>query len=468
MIPQFEYTGFNKWLRKGYKGDKVTIAVIDRLFNVETDTVKELYGDRIISPNRDTRRNDTTSHGSKTCGVIRELPECKIILLSSGMRTFNNLENIVKEYDVDIVTMSISYPSSSNIETIERTVDRLKIKYNVTFVNSAGNSGDISKNSITYPSTSRRWMSIGAAYLSPANDEFQRARYSSIGTHSDAYWQTVELMGITNLSVRDADGRTSNYGGTSCAAPSAAIHIGVIYDYFKKNYNRKPTIKEIRNFLHKNATELINQDGHSYEKGYGLVDLPEQMPKPEDLLDTSRFSDLKDDQTYYLKQLPEGIIQGYEDGTFRPQNPVTRAEMVVMIGRLLEDKNITNTMKNTFDDTQSHWVGEYFYNTPKGLIKGHDNGLFKPDDNITRAEMLTVISRLFSKEILDTMPIPRDVERTGHWVKEYCIQIPRGIVFNPNSNLNLNPDENVSRIEMAAIFARLINLRLIDQEATHF
>lgn len=92
------------------------------------------------------------------------------------------------------------------------------------------------------------------------------------------------------------------------------------------------------------------------------------------------------------------IISGYEDGSFRPQNQITRAEFSTMVYNMMSSKGQLGPDNRSFDDTAGHWaqnsIGTLAGN---GIINGYDDGSFRPDSNITRAEAATIISKSLSK-----------------------------------------------------------------------
>ena len=91
-----------------------------------------------------------------------------------------------------------------------------------------------------------------------------------------------------------------------------------------------------------------------------------------------------------------GIISGYPDGTFRPNAPITRAEMAKVIALFAKlDKS-----EDRFNDIAGHWAEAYIrLAAGNGWIAGYPDGSFKPQQNITRAETMTMINR-----VLDRVP----------------------------------------------------------------
>ena len=91
-----------------------------------------------------------------------------------------------------------------------------------------------------------------------------------------------------------------------------------------------------------------------------------------------------------------GIITGYPDGTFKPNKPITRAEFAAIAARFDETQSGKSA---TFSAVLGHWaakeIGIAYYND---WIKGYPDGTFKPDQNITRAEAMTLINRVLERK----------------------------------------------------------------------
>ncbi len=102
-----------------------------------------------------------------------------------------------------------------------------------------------------------------------------------------------------------------------------------------------------------------------------------------------------------------GIVKGHNDGTFAPNAPITRAEFAAIAARF-DDKN--TDMSSKFTDIASHWAkNEIGIAANKGWINGYPDGTFRPNQYITRAEAMTLINRVLnrlpenSSDLLDSM-----------------------------------------------------------------
>ena len=102
-----------------------------------------------------------------------------------------------------------------------------------------------------------------------------------------------------------------------------------------------------------------------------------------------------------------GIVKGHNDGTFAPNASITRAEFAAIAARF-DDKNTDTSSK--FTDIASHWAkNEIGIAANKGWINGYPDGTFRPNQYITRAEAITLVNRVLnrlpenSSDLLDSM-----------------------------------------------------------------
>ena len=120
-----------------------------------------------------------------------------------------------------------------------------------------------------------------------------------------------------------------------------------------------------------------------------------------------------------------GIIVGYKDGTFRPNEQITRAEFAAMASRF-DDLEEVHT--GTFRDvTDEHWALSFVSSAnTKGWITGFPDGTFKPEDQITRAQVVTIVNRMLMRKI-ELADIPVSVVEyidltAAHWAYSDIIE----------------------------------------------
>ena len=135
---------------------------------------------------------------------------------------------------------------------------------------------------------------------------------------------------------------------------------------------------------------------------------------PESHAEEQKFSDVKIGLHSYVPLqyfIEHDLVDGYEDGTFRPDSPVTRAEAITLIKKAVIDfdenkekkdentaeksteKNETEKKEQKFSDVaEDHWATSAIqYGIEQKIISGYENGQFMPDKNINLAEALKMV-----------------------------------------------------------------------------
>ena len=117
-----------------------------------------------------------------------------------------------------------------------------------------------------------------------------------------------------------------------------------------------------------------------------------------------------------------GIAVGYTDGLFHGEEPITRAEFTAMAVRFFDaygdgDPAIMENYGGFWDVSPGHWAAGYIEDAARyGWVVGYGDGTFQADDEITRAEVVTIVNRLLGREA----------------DQEYIADNPRGLILFPD------------------------------------
>lgn len=153
---------------------------------------------------------------------------------------------------------------------------------------------------------------------------------------------------------------------------------------------------------------------------------------------TPAFPDLSESDYFYsyIGFLEDyGIITGYEDGTFRPWEPVTRTEFAVIASKFAE---LTETEENVFTDVDDDFWGKPFILLAhkNGWVNGYEDGTFRPLASITRAEVVSIVNRMlerscdteFARNNADDIAVFGDVSES-HWAYNDIIEAANGHLY---------------------------------------
>lgn len=155
------------------------------------------------------------------------------------------------------------------------------------------------------------------------------------------------------------------------------------------------------------------------------------------------------------------FMVGFPDGTVRPQGLMTRAEVATLFFRLFTDEyraGVWNQTNNFADVGLHDWFNNAVSTVANaGIIQGMPNGNFEPDRLITRAEFATIAAR-FMNVTTQTANVFPDVE--GHWAAQHINNLSRFGWVTGYQDGTFRPDQNITRAEVAALINRMLERRL--------
>ena len=150
-------------------------------------------------------------------------------------------------------------------------------------------------------------------------------------------------------------------------------------------------------------------------------------------------------------------IVGYTDGTIRPNNNITRAEVAAIFFRLLTDEARSTFMTDdcSFSDVaQGAWCRRSIATlTNAEIISGYTDGTFKPNAPITRAELATIIAR-FAKLDVNTKTFS---DINGHWAQKYIELAAGNGWIDGYTDGTFRPNQNIKRAETFAMINRVLD-----------
>lgn len=157
------------------------------------------------------------------------------------------------------------------------------------------------------------------------------------------------------------------------------------------------------------------------------------------------------------KEIHFNYVIGYTDGTIRPSNNISRAEVATIFFRLLTDEARTQYDKTTssFSDIKDGaWCCRAVSTlTSMGIIKGYTDGTFRPNADITRAELATIIAR-FAKLDVNTKTFS---DINGHWAQK-SIELAAGNGWiNGYTDGTFRPNKSIIRAETFAMINRVLD-----------
>lgn len=164
----------------------------------------------------------------------------------------------------------------------------------------------------------------------------------------------------------------------------------------------------------------------------------------------------------------KNIINGFSDGTFRPSESLTRAQMAKMIV-LAKGLSLTSAAEATkpFNDIpNNHWASAFITaSLGAGIMKGYPDGSFRPNDKITRAELARLLRRSITvKQINSVKPTYKDVSRT-YWAFNEVETVAHYEIMGGYKDGKFHPADPATRAQTAVAIYKVVRDGLADLNA---
>ena len=165
---------------------------------------------------------------------------------------------------------------------------------------------------------------------------------------------------------------------------------------------------------------VYNLTGNNAETDLGILDKFSDMQEPHWAGTALAWATLN------------GYITGYEGGNLQPNAPISRAEMSALLHRIAIQEGLLDglgAVSVQLSDIDGHWAHTDIISlATKGIIKGYIDGTFKPDNSVTRAETVAMCARLFERsDEFNTDKTFTDVPNT-YWAYVYIMNAANGIL----------------------------------------
>lgn len=157
---------------------------------------------------------------------------------------------------------------------------------------------------------------------------------------------------------------------------------------------------------------------------------------------------------YITELIEQGIISNYPDNTFRPDQNISRAEFVTIVVKVF---SLESDELNVFNDTINHWAKNYISAAIENkIILGYGDNLFGPDDFITREQMAVIIAKAMKLNVeFSEMPF-KDIDQISDWALNYVASATREKIINGYPDNTFKPKNNLTRAEAATIIYNIL------------
>lgn len=156
--------------------------------------------------------------------------------------------------------------------------------------------------------------------------------------------------------------------------------------------------------------------------------------------------------------IARGVIAGFEDGTYRPDEPVTRAELAALVNRVYADLADRQAVKAFQDVPADYWANEAIARSTRiGFMSGYPGQQFRPEQSISRLEVLLTFAaglELRSPDLPDVLlkQTFQDSDQVAAWAQPNIAAATRaGLPANSPDPAKLEPNRPATRSEVAVM-----------------
>ena len=291
--------------------------------------------------------------------------------------------------EVPVSGYTVKYDGTNITNTLNDLADRDE-EYTVTFVYEHASATDADGNAITAPITVKHDGSLQFTAKADSGYILQTPSYNGSAT-MEANGSTYTLKNIKSdvtVTIKAEKQNQGGGGGGIIITPpddkpelERGDHFAYIVGY------EDETIRPQNNITRAEVATIFFRLLTDESREQYFTD------------DNSAFSDMTGDHWYdnaVATLTNAGIIAGYPDGTFRPNDPITRAEFAAIATRFDD----LEPVPSRFTDIDGHWAEDAINAAyGAGWVGGYPDGTFLPNKNITRAEVMSLVNRVLDRNV---------------------------------------------------------------------
>jgi hypothetical protein len=419
--------------------------------------------------------------------TAQQAPSSSLYIRISG------LPNVCQKGGVYALTVQALYIDNSIEELNNRYISFVSSDNNIASVNSEGvvnvhsTAGGFAitatyrdkvafATSILYPEIG--WSStnnsstaeiIGVKILGDIPKEpFNSTKLQAKGEYSDGYYRdlpnSVTWTSSNNDVVRVTNDGTIYYGGHYGVATVTAKYdkyeesININIDKGLQIYEAQRRAAEAKVLIENKQKAYFND---AVVDTNSIITVLEHMNQTYQNTNSVAFRDVKnhwaEKEINTAKAL--GIVSGFADNTFKPDNKITRAEFAAMIYKGFSVRYYIDNTDKTFKDVRGKWHQDNVMALKNsGIINGYSDDTFRPNNYITRGEMIAILSRLIVKEGINVQDSKEKyIDLTSnYWAKKEIDKLYSLGALDRIGKNKLEPDKSATRADVVNVIVTLL------------
>jgi len=454
-----ERIGFSSVWENGLDGRGVRVAIIDSGIYTEHEELADaniLHGLNVID--RSVSTADSSGHGTFIAGMLAAsrnngigisgmVDKATILPLkcfshdrqSNARYIVSAIYMAVDEYNCDVINLSLGI--TDDIPSLRKAVEYAAGK-GVLLVAAVGNNGGTAK---VYPASYDDVVGVGSVGSNGKSSYFSQRNKSVFVV---APGEDIISLG---KSAKDSYmvGSGTSYSTAHITALAAAA----------KQYNKGIDNEAFMQLL-KDSAEDLGDEGYDTTYGWGLVDAGEFVRLL--LLSNKQFTDVDNHwaKEHINQSVKKGLFSGVSDELFMPDEGMTRAMAATVLYRLAGSPSVVGGSPFT-DVAEGEWyTPAVIWANEQGIIQGDGNGSFLPENFISRQELATIIFR-YAAHLNDAVSASKDAvfpdyDEIAEWAQKPVSWCAYNGLIGGRTDGRFDPNDIASRAEVAAIMMRFV------------
>ena len=158
-----------------------------------------------------------------------------------------------------------------------------------------------------------------------------------------------------------------------------------------------------------------------------------------------------------IKLATAGVLLGYPDGTFKPDQPITRGELSKVINKIFNYTEADTEMFSDVDKEKDWYYNDVAIAKKAGYIKGYEDGTFRGENNMTREEACTILKRVGG---LYDLGLPAGVtDAVSEWALPYVNAVIIGGFMSLEEGNTFRATEKITRGEFCEAFSKFVQIK---------
>ncbi|MNI15719.1 Endo-1,4-beta-xylanase A precursor [compost metagenome] len=248
------------------------------------------------------------------------------------------------------------------------------------------------------------------------------------------------------------------------------VRIILPFDRSKVDFNKKEAAVY---WLNEQTNKWVKLDNTKVDQASGTVSgtvkhfakfavlISERIQTPSPSAGESNLTDIKGHwaEASIRELIKMGAINGYPDQTFKPNNPITRAEFVSILVKALNLK-LTAPISKTFADTTGDWAEDSIGTAATlGIVSGFEDNTFRPSDLITREQMVVIVVRAVKLSASNKSVSFKDNSVISSWaIEDVAAAADKGLI-NGYDDGTFRAQANTTRAEATAVILKVMALK---------